>query len=155
MNQTPAPSPAAEVGAVTELVVCTTCRPEGVPRDQPAPGERLLLQLDHELRQQAQPQLRVRGMACLSSCSRACTIALQAAGKHSYVFGDLAPDDVAGPDPAFDTARQILACARQHADAPDGLLAWRERPERLRRSIVARLPPLAPTASGPAESGQA
>lgn len=156
MSQTLTPTPAAEGGAITELVVCTTCRPDGASRDEPAPGERLLQQVMHQLMQQAatlpaQAQVRVRGTACLSSCSHACTIALQASGKHSYVFGGLAPDGAAGPDTSFDTATQILACARQHADSPDGLLAWRERPERLRRGIVARLPPLGPACLGPAE----
>lgn len=161
MNHTPTPSPipAAEGGAITELVVCTTCRPDGAPRDEPAPGERLLLQVRHQLMHQAatlpaQPEVRVRGTACLSSCSHACTIALQASGKHSYVFGDLAPDGAAGLDTSFDTATQILACARQHAASPDGLLAWRERPERLRRGIVARLPPLGRPCPSPPQPQQ-
>lgn len=137
MTPTTPPGPDADV--VTELVVCTTCRPASAPRDEPAAGEVLL----HQVQQQAaaspaHARLRVRGTACLSACSRACTVALMAPDKHSYVFGDLAPDAVGA---ALDTAAQILACARQHADAPDGLLAWRARPERLRR-VVARLPPL-------------
>jgi predicted metal-binding protein len=133
-------------GPLTELVVCTTCSPAGAPRDMPAAGERLLRQVV-ALATAAPMPVQVRGVACLSGCSRACTIALQAPGKHSYVFGGL------GGDP--DTAAQVLACARQHAESPDGLLAWSARPERLRRGILARLPPLlapapdlAPTVAG-------
>jgi predicted metal-binding protein len=126
---------------VTELVVCTTCRPAGVPRDEPAPGEQLLWQIEAAAAEtcDAPPAVRVRGVACLSGCSRACTVALQAPGKHSYLFGDLQPDP--------ETALQALACAHQHAAAADGLLAWSARPERLRRGILARLPPLAPLAA--------
>ena len=78
--------------------------------------------------------VRVRGMACLNSCSRACTVAFQAHGKHSYLFGDLMPG--AG------FAEQVLACARMHADAADGTLVRNERPEGLRNGILAKLPPL-------------
>lgn len=124
-------------GPFTELVVCTTCRPAGAPRDEPAAGERLLRQVVALATTVPMP-VRVRGVACLSGCSRACTIALQAPGKHSYLFGDLGGDASADPD----TAAQVLACARQHAESPDGLLAWSARPERLRRGILARLPPL-------------
>jgi predicted metal-binding protein len=127
----------------SELLVCTTCRAADAPRDEPAAGERLLAQLLALAAGPVAPaaggaprdvSLVVRGIACLGVCSRSCSIALQAAHKMTYVFGDLAPD--------AESAEQVLACARQHAHAPDGLLAWASRPERLRRGLVARLPPL-------------
>jgi hypothetical protein len=34
--------------------------------------------------------LQVRGLACMSGCSRSCTVTLQAQGKFTYYFGDLA-----------------------------------------------------------------
>lgn len=142
------PPPMPQDTCITELTVCATCRPAGTSRDEPAAGERLLQQVlalasTPEPGQTAvQTRVRVRGAACMSSCSRACTIALQAPGKHSYVFGDLAPDPDSKPGDRPDIATQILACAHQHAESPDGLLAWNARPERLRRGIVARLPPL-------------
>ena len=78
-------------------------------------------------------QVRVRGMACLSSCSRACSVAFQAPGKHTFVFGDLQPD--------AETARHVLECGAMHARASGGMLHRNERPERLKSGIVARLPP--------------
>jgi predicted metal-binding protein len=125
------------------LLVCTTCRPAGAARDEPAAGEQFLSQVlvlqpsPAELAASAAAKrgsVVVRGIACLGVCSRSCAIALQAEGKMTYVFGDLAPD--------AESAAQLLVCAYQHADAPDGLLAWASRPERLRRGLVARLPPL-------------
>jgi predicted metal-binding protein len=127
----------------SELLVCTTCRPAGAARDEPAAGEQFLAQV---LAVQPGPaplaagatathdSVVVRGIACLGVCSRSCAIALQAEGKMTYVFGDLAPD--------AESAAQLLVCAQQHANASDGLLAWATRPERLRRGLVARLPPL-------------
>lgn len=120
---------------MTELIVCTTCRPPGAPRDTLAAGEELLdavrfAQMDEAGADTA--PVRVRGVACLSGCSRACTVALQAPGKASYLFGDLTPD--------AETARQVLQCAALHAATADGQLPRQARPERLRGGILARLP---------------
>jgi predicted metal-binding protein len=122
---------------ITELIICTTCRPPGASRDEPAAGEALLEAVqvatwDLDTAQQA--RIRVRGMACMSGCARACTIALQAPGKYTYYFGDLLADDT--------TAAEVLACAQLHAYSADGNLLRKERPERLRSGILARLPPL-------------
>jgi len=121
--------------AITEVIICTTCRPSGASRDLPAAGAELFeaVQTQQLLQDDLGAQVRVRGMACLSSCSRACSVAFQAPGKHTYLFGDLQPD--------AETARHVLSCAALHAAAPDGNLARNERPERLRSGILARLPP--------------
>ncbi|MDB5941959.1 MAG: metal-binding protein [Ramlibacter sp.] len=71
----------------------------------------------------------------MSGCSRACTVALRATGKHTYVFGDLQADAV--------TAVQVLACAAMHQQSVDGALPRKERPERMRNGILAKLPPFA------------
>lgn len=71
----------------------------------------------------------------MAACRQSCTAALQGAGKHSYVFGQLAPDEAC--------VDALLAVAAQHAEPGDGLLAWERRPDRLKSGIVARLPPLA------------
>lgn len=121
--------------AVTEVLVCTTCRPAGASRDEVAAGQ-LLWDAVQAAAAAAllPPGVRVRGFACLNSCSRACTVAYQAAGKHSYCFGDL--------QPGADTAAQVLACAALHASSADGNLPRSDRPEQLRSGILLRLPPL-------------
>ena len=124
--------------AVTELIICTTCRPAGVSRDLPAAGEALLEAVQIAtwgLDDAQQARIHVRGMACMSGCARACTVALQAPGKYTYYFGDLVADDT--------TAAEVLACAQLHAWSADGNLLRKERPERLRSGILARLPSLA------------
>lgn len=145
------------ITVATEIVVCTTCRPAGVPRDQTAPGQRLYdavqaalgaaepgpegaqlgAQLDAQREAQSAaadstPRLKLRGLACMSGCDRACTVALQAPGKFSYYFGDLSAD--------AETAVQLIACAQLHRDSADGTLLRNARPERLRSGILARLP---------------
>ena len=129
------------MSTITEVIVCTTCRPAHVPRDQAAPGAALYeaVQAAAWDMQDADPaqlsQVRIRGVECMTGCNRACTVTFQAAGKYLYYFGDLAPD--------AETAAHILACAQLHAQTPDGTLLRNDRPTRLRNGILARIPPLA------------
>ena len=124
----------------TEIIVCTTCRPPGVARELPAHGLALFEAVQDALLHSAldggtrHAGLQLRAQACLSGCSRACTVALQAQGKCSYYIGDLVAD--------AETAAQVIACALAHRHSVDGNLARKERPERLRAGILARLPAL-------------
>lgn len=130
---------------VTEVLICTTCRPAQAARDAPPAGQSLLEAVLDAVRRSAQagqetrfgpgPGPLVRGIACMSGCSRACTVAFQAPGKPTYFFGDLQADSI--------TAEHVLACAVMHQQSADGLLPRKERPERLRQGILAKLPPLA------------
>lgn len=130
---------------ITEVIVCTTCRPAGTSRDLPPAGQLLFdavvalqaLQLELEPEPEGDGQGArplVRGVACMSGCSRSCTVAIQAAGKPGYYFGDLPAD--------AESAAQVLACATLHARSADGALPRKERPERLRNGILAKLPAL-------------
>lgn len=129
----------------TEILICTTCRPAQEPADAPPAGRTLLESVQQVMRISEAagfpPTPRLRGIACLSGCARACTIALQAHGKHTYVFGDLHPD--------AETAIQVLACAELHQQSSDGFLPRGTRPPRLRNGIVAKLPPAAHSGEEP------
>ena len=124
--------------AITEVIICTTCRPADVSRDLPAPGAVLfeavqVAMWDVDPAQHA--NVRIRGVECMTGCNRACTVTFQAAGKYLYYFGDLAANT--------ETAEHILACAQLHATSTDGTLLRNDRPARLRNGILARIPPLA------------
>ena len=121
---------------MTELIICTTCRTVDTPRDQRAAGDILLeaVQTAKAFGDRTEwAPVQVRAMACLSACSRSCTAAYQAAGKHSYLFGDLAVTD--------DVARQLLDCAVLHHQTADGILPRDKRPSALVPGMIARLPP--------------
>lgn len=126
----------------TEVIVCTTCRPAGASRELPAAGLVLYEAVMAQQNAGHAAGLQVRGIACLSGCSRSCTVALQAPGKPTYYFGDLSAD--------AQTATQVLACAQLHAHRADGALPRNERPERLRSGILAKLPAYA--GASPAEA---
>jgi predicted metal-binding protein len=110
------------------IYVCASCRAAGEVDETPRAGARLATALEQAARDSA---LTVVPVECLSVCRRPVTIGFAAPGKWSYVFGDFAPD----------AADAILAAARQFAAAPNGLIPWRERPEALKRGVIARLPP--------------
>ncbi len=128
--------------SATEVIVCTTCRPAGALRELPAAGLVLYEAVMAQQNAGHAAGLQLRGIACLSGCSRSCTVALQAPGKPTYLFGDLSAD--------AETAAQVLACAQQHAHRADGALPRNERPERLRNGILAKLPAYA--GASPAEA---
>jgi predicted metal-binding protein len=77
--------------------------------------------------------VRLRGVQCMSQCKRPCVVSLTAAGRFTYLFGDLDPDS---------DARAILSLVQLYVEAPEGFLTRDARPERLRAGILARLPPL-------------
>ena len=118
----------------TTITICSTCRhmgrdlPEGAMRD----GERLA-GLIARLAPEGSP-LRLRRVACLMGCSHGCNVAIQAAGKLSYVLGRFAPEEEA--------ARAILAYAALHAESPSGQVPFRQWPQGVKGHFVARIPPL-------------
>ncbi len=116
--------------AVT-LHVCTTCKRQDIT-DPEAPRPGALLHA--ALAALGAPEgVTIVPVECLSACSNGCSVALSAPGRWSYVYGRL--------DPATDVA-DILAGASAYANAPDGIVPWRERPVIFRKQSLARIPPL-------------
>jgi predicted metal-binding protein len=120
------------MAAATTIHVCITCRSAGEPLEPKTEraGARLLAALSAL----ADDRVRITAVECLSVCKRPCTIGFAAAGKWTYVYGDFSPEG----------APAILAAAELYALAPDGLIPWQQRPEALKKGVVARLPPLPP-----------
>lgn len=69
----------------------------------------------------------------MSACNSPCVVTFAAAGKFTYVFGNL---------PVDGSASAVLECASQYYAIIDRLLPWSERPEPLKKGIVAKIPPL-------------
>jgi len=55
-----------------------------------------------------------------------------AEGKYAYLFGELHPE----------VADAILDCAEIYGQKTDGMMGWNDRPEPLKRNLIARLPAL-------------
>lgn len=112
------------------LYVCTTCRDVDhvVGQEAPCAGARLYANLAAAT---AGDFVRLVPVECLSVCKRTCAVSFAAPGKWTYVYGDL---------PAETAAETILAGARLYAAAPDGLIPWKQRPDALKKGVVARVP---------------
>ena len=74
----------------------------------------------------------VQRIRCLGNCSRGPSAAIRCDNSWTYVFGGLEPDRDAG---ALVMGAQLLA------QAADGIMPWRGRPESLKRGLIARVPP--------------
>jgi predicted metal-binding protein len=111
------------------IYVCITCRgPDGLLRD-PLPGQLLAAATV----QAAQGTgIQVRPIRCLANCSRGPSAAMRANGSWTYIFGGL--DAACAP--------ALVIGARMLAQALDGILPWRGRPDVLKRGLCARMPPL-------------
>lgn len=112
------------------LTVCTTCRRPGDAPDAPRAGR----QLARTLASADLPEhVELRGVECLSSCSRSCVIQLTGGeNRWSYVYGDL--------DPATQLD-EIVDGLRAYSETHDGIVPWRERPTAFRKQSITRMPP--------------
>lgn len=126
------------------ITVCTSCKHEVDGRIH-QPGVGLIEDLTAALcaaDQSLAVRFEVAGVACMAGCKRPCALAYHAAGKATYLFGDIAPDDM--PD--------LVDFARQYASLPDGWCSSVERPGKLRTSTLARVP--APPAASAVKAAQ-
>jgi predicted metal-binding protein len=125
----------ASDGTPIVLSVCVSCQTVGEAGSGEAgsarPGERLLARLRDDVL--GDGSLTIRPVQCLSVCKRPCTVALSSPGRYTYLFGDLDPET--GAD-------ALLTCVASYRQQEHGYLLWRERPEPLRRGILARVPPV-------------
>lgn len=117
------------------VMVCITCLGATDPNaatdaDSPRPGS--ILADATTLAAAGAPDISVQRIRCLGNCSRGLSAAIRCENAWTYVFGGLDP---ARDGPALITAAQLLA------QATDGIMPWRGRPEPLKRGLIARIPP--------------
>lgn len=125
------------MSAIT-VYVCRSCRAtsDGVPPaddSAPRPGALLLAAAEAVAARTTTEEVTVVGVDCLANCSRGPSAALQGPDRWTYVFGGL--EGESGAIALIDGARLL-------AQSADGLLPWRDRPEPLKRGLIARIPPL-------------
>ncbi|MEX2520013.1 MAG: DUF1636 family protein [Paracoccaceae bacterium] len=122
-----AAGPAGDAIHETTVLVCSTCRLQGEPEPEIRPGA--LLAADAE-RAAEGTGVTVRRVECLGNCKRSLSAAILRDGCWSYVFGGL----------AVDSGADLIAGAKIYADSTDGRMAFRPRPDSLKRGMVARIP---------------
>ena len=113
----------------TTIYVCTTCKlPDDTASERA--GQRLYNHLAQAL-DSDQHDVIIEPVECLSVCKRPCTIAFSAPNKWTYVYGDFSADEAAD---------MLLGCAALYGATADGLIPWKERPDALKKGVIARLP---------------
>lgn len=113
------------------ITVCTSCRHKGTDC---RPGYELIqrLRTAFEVGEGLIPEtFEISGVACMAGCDRPCTVAYHASHKATYLFGDI--------DPNTDID-DLIAFARQYAYLHDGWCSSVDRPGKLRKSTLARVP---------------
>jgi predicted metal-binding protein len=110
--------------------ICVTCR--GVGEDE-RPGRQLLEALQSNSLDRPHNGVTFRAVECLSVCKRPCTVALTAAGKWTYVVGDLDPEA---------HVEDVIAMTERYSESLNGIVPWRERPLSFRKGVISRIPPL-------------
>lgn len=123
----PIPASAAAPADQVTVLVCSSCRREGDGDGLPRPGAELA---DDARRAALGSGVAVRHVACLGNCKRGLTAAIFRTGCWAYVFGGLGT--ASGAD--------LVAGARLFAEASDGFMPFRARPEALKRGLIARIP---------------
>lgn len=122
------------------IFVCTTCASkwENNQRVGESGGEKLIKHLQENFPNwQLNREFVIKPVECMSACSRSCVVSFAAPGKTTYVFGDvpaeLKPVQVQG----------VFDCAEKYYDHPEGSLPWSERPDPLKKGVLARIPAVA------------
>ena len=117
-----------------DIFVCVACaaRADGAAVDG-KPGAILAQAVRARLSEMRADGITVREVECLAVCKRPSTIALAAAGKWTYVVGDLDFSDHVG-----DIADVAVAFQRSQ----NGIIPWSERPQPFRKGVISRIPPL-------------
>jgi predicted metal-binding protein len=108
--------------------VCTTCR---LAADETTRIGARMLETLRPVMQANAPDVNVRAVQCLGVCKRPATIAVSAPDGYTFVFGDLEPEG---------GAAAVAAFALSYSMGDYGFVPWSQRPELLRRRLVARIP---------------
>ena len=113
------------------ITICTSCRHKGT---ECRPGYELIERLRQAIAAagDAVPEeFEVSGVACMAGCDPPCTVAYHGTKKATNLFGDI--------DPATDV-EDLVAFAKQYAYLHDGWCSSVDRPCKLRKSTLARVP---------------
>ncbi len=113
------------------ITVCTSCRHKGTTCQ---PGYALIKQLRAAMDAAGDAigeTFEISGTACMAGCDRPCTVAYHASRKASYLFGDIEPDE---------DIDALVDFARQYAVLHDGWCSSVDRPGKLRKTTLARIP---------------
>jgi len=110
------------------IIVCSLCRDAVTGRRS---GADLCAELQSRLSAYKAPSFAIETVDCMAGCARPLTVAFQAQGKASYLFGSIDSGTDAGA---------LVEFARLYASLADGWCNSGQRPARLAGKTLARIP---------------
>lgn len=115
------------------VFVCTTCGADKSVPFAARDGQKLLDSLT-KIKDGRLP-VRVQRVKCFGGCNHPCAVAFAAAGKITYMYGNLPVADEMLPE----TIAQTLAYAELYARSANGYVAPHDKPP-LFRDVLVRIP---------------
>ncbi len=122
-----------------KILVCSTCAStwQDGKKVGISGGQKLLEKLTEEAQNWSfKDEFVIESINCMNACSHSCVVAFTAPNKHIYLFGSL-PHDV---DNLSTIASAVLDCADLYKHKPDGVMPRSQRPELLKKGIIACIP---------------
>lgn len=121
----------------TVITICDTCKREGWDPEKQEKTDGELLAALVESAAQGVEGVSTRRHSCLMGCAHGCNIAIQAAGKLTYVLGRFEADAA--------QAQGIVEYAKHHSDSEKGQVPFRQWPKPIKGHFVSRIPDLPTT----------
>lgn len=118
----------------TTITICDTCkRSDWAERgSEITDGEALAALI--ETASQGVEGVRIRRHSCLMGCGKGCNLAIQSAGKLTYVMGGFEAD--------ADKAQAVVEYAQLHSQSETGQVPFRSWSQNVKGHFVSRLPVL-------------
>ena len=114
-----------------QITVCISCRHKGTDC---RPGYELIAKLRKAIAaagDSIDEDFTISGVACMAGCDRPCTVAYHGTQKATYLFGDIEPEQ---------DIDDLVSFAQQYALLHDGWCSSVDRPGKLRKNTLARIP---------------
>jgi len=122
-----------------QVLVCKGCKRTERHR---RPGVSMIANLRAAIvKTDLKDQLEVTGTACMGGCDHPCSVAFRAPEKASWLFFNLDP---------IDDVDDIVRFAKLYAELEDGWCRSIDRPGKLAKNILARLPAMIYRPANPA-----
>ena len=115
-----------------DLMICVTCQQATTPAGADHLGMHMYRSAQSAITSRGINNVQLKQVECMSVCKRACTVAVSAPGKWTYIIGDL--DAKLHMD-------DLLSYVEAYAANEYGTPPLKDRPACIKRGTVARIPP--------------
>ena len=118
------------------LVICSTCKFSAESKLAPdgrTGGEMMFAAMERVLAKAGRNDVVLAKQECLWNCTRPCSVLIQDGARFSYITGGNTPDE--------EQAEAILQWFDLHGATQDGLVPFKQWPQKIRGHFIARVPP--------------